>query len=120
MKSVDGIGPDKNGNVGLGALQADDITSPGEIVGPRYAGSKSVCGSNHDHNVMELEGMTRDNGDPAFVMGVRLGEEAEPILPDRQGIVNLGHTMGTVTSVNDIAPDDLGNVDLGPLVYTVN
>ena len=80
----------------------------------------TVCGPNHDHNVMDLKGMTRDNGDPVFIMGVMLGDEAKPILPDRQGIVNLGKTMGTVTSVNQIFPDDYGNVDIGRPVYTVN
>lgn len=103
VKSVNDVKPDKNGNVDLDAnfLKASDITTPGIVVGTDYKGEQTVCSPNHKHNIKDVDGSIKTvNGNT----------------PDKNGNV----VIPSVQKVNDILPDDTGNVDLGVLVKSVN
>ena len=103
VKSVSDIKPDENGNVNLGEnfLEPSDITTVGIVVGTDYKGEHTVCSPNHKHNVKDVDGSIKTvNGNS----------------PDKNGNV----VIPSVLKVNDILPDDTGNVDLGVLVKSVN
>lgn len=57
VKSVDGYFPDANGDVALGALTSMDVETAGQTVGLDYESEKYVCNVNHGHNGSDVGGM---------------------------------------------------------------
>lgn len=95
------IKPDRNGNV--------NINLPDTPAGTYLVASVDGIRPTDVSGNVEL----------SAVRSIKIGDD-QILRPDSNGQISLDDIDGKVKTVNDIEPDDEGNVDLGDLVYTVN